>query len=114
MESTNGLPAKEMQKGQSISPREFLLRYLKYLPWIVISLSVAIIIAKLRLRYSIPIYRSEARLLIKREMPNGGRNDRFDDIFSGGTFQNVFNEMELLKSRPLGARVARALNLRTI
>ena len=114
MESTNGLPAKEMQRGQAISPREFMMRYIKYLPWIIISLSIAIIVAKLRLRYSIPIYRSEARLLIKRESPGARGGDKFDDIFSGGTFQNVFNEMELLKSRPLGARVARALNLRTV
>ncbi|HKP31534.1 MAG TPA: polysaccharide biosynthesis tyrosine autokinase, partial [Chitinophagaceae bacterium] len=64
----------------------------------------------MKLRYAIPIFRTESRLLIKREAP-GRTNDKFDDIFSGGSFQNVFNEMQLLKSRPLAARVAKVLNL---
>jgi tyrosine-protein kinase Etk/Wzc len=112
MESTNGLLAKDIQKRQLISPREFILRYIKYLPWIVLSLAVALVLAKIKLRYAVPVYKAEARLLIKRESPGRG-NDKFDDIFSGGSFQNIFNEMELLKSRPLAARVARLLNLQT-
>jgi tyrosine-protein kinase Etk/Wzc len=112
MESTNGLQAKEMQKNQMLSPREFIMRYLKYLPWIVLSLAVALILAKIKLRYSVPIYRTESTILIKREAPSRG-NEKFDEIFSGNSFQNVYNEMQLLRSRPLAARVAKRLNLQS-
>lgn len=108
----NGLPLAEKQK-QTISPREFILRYVKYLPWILISVAAALVIAKMKLRYEIPIYRTEARMLIKKESPYGRSNDKFDDIFMGGSAQNVFNEIEILKSRPLAARVARRLRLQT-
>ena len=111
MES-NGLPLQEKQK-QMLSPREFIMRYVKYLPWIAISIAIALIIAKMKLRYEIPIYRTEARLLIKKESPYGRSNDKFDDIFMGGSTQNVFNEIEIIKSRPVAARVARALHLQT-
>ena len=113
MESTNGLQVKGLQKNQLLSPREFILRYLKYLPWIVLSLAVALIIAKIKLRYSIPIYRTESTLLIKREATPRGNNEKFDEIFAGSNFQNVYNEMELLRSRPLAARVAKRLNLQS-
>lgn len=109
----NGLPLQEKQK-QAISPREFLQRYIKYLPWILLSVAAALIIAKMKLRYAIPIYRTEARLLIKKESPYGRSNDKFDDIFMSGSNQNVFNEIEILKSRPLAAKVAKVLRLQTI
>jgi tyrosine-protein kinase Etk/Wzc len=110
---TNGLPLQEKQK-QAVSPREFILRHIKYLPWILLSVAAALIIAKIKLRYATPIYRTEARLLIKKESPYGRSNDKFDEIFMGGSIQNVYNEIEILKSRPLAARVARELRLQTI
>ena len=96
IEPTNGTPILEPKKLQLPSPREFLMRYLKYLPWVIISLAVALLIAKLKLRYSTAIYKSEARLLIKKEAPYGRSNDKFDEIFSGGNVQNVYNEIEII------------------
>jgi tyrosine-protein kinase Etk/Wzc len=110
---TNGLLLHEKQK-QAISPREFIMRYIKYLPWILLSIAAALIIAKIKLRYATPIYRTEARMLIKKESPYGRSNDKFDDIFMGGSIQNVYNEIEILKSRPLASKVARQLRLQTI
>jgi capsular exopolysaccharide synthesis family protein len=52
-------------------------------------------------------------LLIKKETPYGRSNDKFDEIFSGGSIQNVFNEIEILRSRPLAARIVKALHLQT-
>ena len=114
MESTNGVPAHpalEVKKLQLPSPREFLLRYIRYLPWILISLAVALVLAKIKLRYATPIYKSESRLLIKKETPYSRSNDKFDEIFAGGSIQNVYNEIEILRSRPLAARVVKALHL---
>src|SRR4051812_6324845 len=111
--SPNGTPVLEAKKLQLPSPREFLLRYIKYLPWILISLAVALVLAKIKLRYATPIYKAEARLLIKKEPSYGRSNDKFDDIFMGGSIQNVYNEIEIIKSRPLAARVVKALRLQT-
>jgi tyrosine-protein kinase Etk/Wzc len=116
MESTNGIhpdSGLEVKKLQLPSPREFLLRYIKYLPWILVSLAVALVLAKIKLRYATPIYKAESRLLIKKETPYGRSNDKFDEIFAGGSIQNVYNEIEIIKSRPLAARVAKALRLQT-
>src|SRR3954470_7487324 len=109
MEPTNGTPLLETKKVQLPSPREFLLRYIKYLPWLMISLAVALVIAKIKLRYATPIYQTEARLLIKKESPYNRSNEKFDEIFTAGPQQNVFNEIEILKSRPLAARVVKVL-----
>lgn len=111
MES-NGLAIHEKQKPV-ISPREFLMRYIKYLPWILVSVAAALVIAKMKLRYAVPIYKSDARLLIKKESPYGRSNDKFDEIFMGSGNQNVYNEIEILKSRPLAAKVAKALKLQS-
>jgi tyrosine-protein kinase Etk/Wzc len=114
MESSNGAPhLLEPKKVQLPSPREFLLRYIKYLPWILVSLAVAFVFAKIKLRYATPIYKSESRLLIKKESPYSRSNDKFDEIFAGGSIQNVYNEIEILKSRPLAAKVVKALHLQT-
>lgn len=112
MES-NGLAIHEKQK-QTISPREFIMRYIKYLPWILISIAAALVIAKMKLRYAVPIYKTDARLLIKKESPYGRSNDKFDEIFMGSGNQNVYNEIEILKSRPLAAKVAKALKLQSL
>jgi len=113
MEPTNGTPVLETKKLQMPSPREFLLRYIKYLPWVLISLAVALVLAKIKLHYATPIYKAEARLLIKKETQYSRGNEKFDDIFMGGSIQNVYNEIEIIKSRPLAARVAKALRLQT-
>ena len=113
MEPTNGTPVLETKKMQLPSPREFLLRYIKYLPWILISLAVALVLAKVKLRYATPIYKADSRFLIKKETPYGHSDGKFDDIFMGGSAQNVYNEIEIIKSRPLAARVVKALHLQT-
>jgi len=110
MEPTNGIHFGESKKLQ-LTPREFVIRYAKYIPWLLLSASVALVLAKIKLRYAIPIYRAESRLLIKRESPYGRSNDKFDDIFMSSSNQNVYNEIQLLKSRPLAARVVRKLHL---
>ena len=68
-------------------------------------------LAKIKLRYAIPIYRAESRLMIKRESSYGRSNDKFDDIFTSSSNSNVYNEIQILKSRPLAARIVKKLSL---
>jgi tyrosine-protein kinase Etk/Wzc len=94
------------------SYREFLLKHLKYIPWILISVSLFLIGAYIKLRYSPRVYRVDGSMLIKNDNPYGGGNDRFDDIFMMSQSNiNLNNEIEILKSRPLLQRVAARLGL---
>jgi hypothetical protein len=45
MEPTNGIHFGEPKKLQ-LTPREFVIRYAKYIPWLLLSASVALVLAK--------------------------------------------------------------------
>ena len=64
-----------------VTPREHIVRYIRYLPWLVISVAIMLVAAYIKLRYSIPIYNVSGKLLVSAQMLGGG-NDKFDDIFS--------------------------------
>src|SRR5579872_4356477 len=100
----------------SVGPKEFLARYLKYLPWIVVTTIVFLIMAYLRIRYSTPIYRVQSSLLIKDEsnrMGAGGSDKdlSFNQLFMNQGSVNLYNEVQILRSRPVLQRVARDLDL---
>jgi tyrosine-protein kinase Etk/Wzc len=100
-----------LRPKQAISPREIIFRYIRYLPWVVISISLALVCAYIKLRYSTPIYSVAGKLLVSSQTPYGGR-DKFDDIFSTQGGNNKLNdEIEVIKSRSMAARVVRSLGL---
>ena len=101
--------------GNNFSPRELILRYLHYLPWIIISVALCLIGAWLKIRYTTPIYKVTAKLLVKDQNPYGGGDDKFQDIFtmSSGR-ENLNDEKEIIKSRPMAARVVKSLGLQLI
>jgi tyrosine-protein kinase Etk/Wzc len=95
----------------TISPREIIFRYIRYLPWVIISISLALVVAYIKLRYSTPIYSVAGKLLVTTQTPYGGR-DKFDDIFSMQSSNNKLNdEIEIIKSRNMATRVIRSLGL---
>jgi tyrosine-protein kinase Etk/Wzc len=95
----------------TISPREIIFRYIRYLPWVIISVSLALVGAYIKLRYSTPIYSVASKLLVTSQTPYGGR-DKFDDIFSMQSSNNKLNdEIEIIKSRNMATRVIRSLGL---
>nr|WP_205508550.1 tyrosine-protein kinase [Longitalea arenae] len=81
------------------------------MPWIVISISLALVGAYIKLRYSTPVYSVASKLLVTSQAPYGGR-DKFDDIFSMQAANNKLNdEIEIIKSRSMAMRVIRSLGL---
>lgn len=96
----------------SFSLREFLLYYLRFWPWYLLSLALALGSAFLYLRYNVPIYNANATLLVKSE-GNGGGGDKFEDMFFFKKGDNLVDEIEILKSRNMARRVAGAMNLQT-
>lgn len=94
----------------SLSLRDLFYKYVRFLPIFVLSVAVALLGAYAYLRYATSIYGTGGTLIIKSET-QGGRNDKFDDIFGGGKTQNIQSEIEVLKSKGLMERVVAKQNL---
>lgn len=104
---------KSSKKNIAISPRELVLKYLRYLPWLVVSVAIMLLLAYLKLRYEIPIYKANGKLLVKKNSnPYSKGNDKFDDIFMmQGSTNSLNDEMEIIRSRSMAARVVKLLGL---
>lgn len=93
-----------------LSLRDLFYKYVRFLPWFVLSVALALFGAYAFLRYSTPIYSTSGILVIKTEK-QGGKNDKYEDIFSGGKSQDIASEIEVLKSKALMTRVVQKKNL---
>jgi len=96
----------------NLSIRDVFYKYIRFLPLFILSVAIALLGAFIYLRYATSIYSSTGTMLIKNDKPTPGSSDRVEDILTGGGRpQNLQNEIELLKSRPLMKRVVEKLNL---
>ena len=94
----------------SLSLRDLFYKYVRFLPVFILSVAIGLFGAYAYLRYATSIYATRATLVIKSEQ-QGGKGDKFDDIFGGGKSQNIQSEIEILKSQPLMTRVVQKQNL---
>lgn len=110
-EFKSGTNAK--QELFNLSIRDIFYKYIRFLPLFVLSVALALLGAFVYLRYATNIYNATGTMLIKASNnKTAGSNDRVEDILSGGSRpQNLQNEIEMLKSRPLMTRVVNNLNL---
>jgi tyrosine-protein kinase Etk/Wzc len=102
---------QEQNEGRKITVKDFVFKYIHYIPLFIISVIISLTTAYLYLRYTTPVYNAQATMLIKND--NNGSKSK-DDLQSLLTFQqsnNVNNEIQLLKSRTLSSRVVKALDL---
>jgi tyrosine-protein kinase Etk/Wzc len=97
----------------AISPREIIFRYIHFVPWVIISVAVALVGAYVKLRYTTPIYSTAGKLLVTSQSPyGGGGGDKFDDIFMLQQRVDKLNdEIEIIKSRNMATRVINSLGL---
>ncbi len=95
----------------NMSFRDLFYKYVRFLPLFVLSVALTLFGAYIYLRYSIPIYRVGGSLVIKSEQGGGGRSDKFEDVFVNDKAQNIQNEIEILRSKPLMQRVIDSLHL---
>ncbi len=94
-----------------VGPREFIFKYLKYIPWIIICCLIAFFLGWLKIRYTTNIYPVSASMLIKDEEKSPGGDARFNEMFLGQKGSNLNNEIQILRSRPVLARVASDLGV---
>ena len=106
---------EQMVKGQGRPDlRELIMRYYKYLPWVLLSIAFFIVAAYIKIRYSVPIYHVQSAMMIKNDvMKSGNKDDRLGELFMVQQTTNLTDEMDLLKSSPVIARVVRGLDLQT-
>jgi len=95
-----------------ISVKDFIMRHLRYLPLFLLSLTIALVLGYIYLRYTTPYYSARGSLLIKTDKTSANRRDEeFDEVFFTGGRGNTNSEIEILKSLNLAKRVAASLGL---
>src|SRR6188474_2397992 len=82
----------------SLSLRDLFYKYVRFLPIFILSVAFALFIAFVYLRYATRYYNVGGTMHIKSE-PQGGRSDKYDDIFLNAKAINITSEIEVLKSR---------------
>ncbi|RYZ48244.1 MAG: hypothetical protein EOP49_19140, partial [Sphingobacteriales bacterium] len=107
--------ANAKQELFNLSIRDIFYKYIRFLPLFVLSIAVALLGAFIYLRYAENAYSATGTMLINannKSSPSAGANDRVENILTGSNRpQNLQNEIEMLKSRPLMKRVVENLNL---
>lgn len=87
--------------------KQIISNYSRYWKWFVLSAIVSLILAKIYLRYTIPVYQATATILIKDEDSGGLASELsvFKELdFMGGGSRNIDDEVEILRSRSLAEK----------
>src|SRR5579864_2706878 len=98
-EASNGLNIPESNPNDiswKLGPRDFVLKNLKFIPWILICAAIAFVLAWLKIRYSTPIFSVNSSMLINNQGSSGGKGDRFEEMMSSPGAENLSNEIRIL------------------
>jgi capsular exopolysaccharide synthesis family protein len=98
-------------KVGKISPRELFLKYLHYLPWVIASLATCLALAYTKIRYSPEIYSVSGTLLVSDQKGIGSGSDKFDAFLFDESEKNLFDEIQVIRSRNMAKRVAKSLDM---
>lgn len=89
----------------------YLLPTLRYWPWLVASVALALAGAYAYLLYKQPIYRIQASLLLQDEKRGNGQTNPLKELEVYAPKKMVENELEVLRSSALMSQVVDALHL---
>lgn len=113
MDNQNGEFKDTQLEKQSL--REDIEKYLKYWPWFMVCLILAMAAGFIYLRYTTPIYEARASIIINEENSKNAGPDMsgYTDLamLSNLGTNSIENEMAILRSRRLMDKVVIALNL---
>ncbi|HVU98922.1 MAG TPA: polysaccharide biosynthesis tyrosine autokinase [Puia sp.] len=113
----NGSPGLLMRQKGAVTIRDFVLRYLKYLPLVILVVTLFVVMAYLKIRYSSPSYLVQASLLVnneRNETSDQDKNGKMGQLFMFAPTVNLANEIEILKSHSIIQRVVHDLHLQTL
>ena len=96
-----------------LSGKEIVYKYIVFLPLFIVSISIALTVAYINIRYKIPVFSSSISLLIKDDKSSrgGGEDMIIENLTTYKKKTNLSNEVELIKSVSMLARVVKILNL---
>jgi len=95
----------------NLGVKDLFFKYIRFLPVFLLSLALTLFGAWIYLRYATPIYRAAGSLRIKNDKQSGGGDQKLDQLALNTGIQNIQNEIEVLKSKPLMRHVVEALDL---
>lgn len=108
----NDMSDVQKRQPQPVSPREILFRYIHFLPLVIASVVIFMVMTYVRLRYEPNIYSVTSTLMVKD--PNTrtptGESDLEELLFMGSN-KNIEDEIQVVQTRRIGQRVVRALGL---
>ena len=107
------LVGKGTTSSNEFTIREFLLKYLYLIPWLLVGAGIALSIAYTRLRYINPIFSASGKVLIKSDKPGGSiAGDKLGDVITTSVNAKLMDDqIELIKSTALATLVARNVEL---
>ena len=96
-----------------LSGKEIVYKYIVFLPLFIVSISIALTVAYINIRYKVPIYSSYISLLIKDDKSSrgGGEDLILENLTTYKKKTNLANEIEMIKSNSMMSRVVKILNL---
>src|SRR5690606_27942555 len=114
MEYLDAIPTQEKNAGDL---KRQIQRYLRYWPWFLGTVLLALTIAYLYLRYTTPQFMSKSSLYV--QTTTGGKKGDFTGMAdmqamalpSGFGTNEVDNEISIIQSKPLMLNVVKKLNL---
>jgi uncharacterized protein involved in exopolysaccharide biosynthesis len=96
-------------RNSKVSPRELVLKYLPFVPWVAASVILCLLVAFIKLRYSPNVYSVSGTILIKDQNQYASGSDKFGDIFTGQSSRNLNDEIQVIRSRNMAKRVVKSL-----
>src|SRR5665647_2734530 len=101
----------ESEETDEISLADLFYKYLAYWPFFLLLVLISMSGAWLYLRYTLPVYKTTATLLIKDDKNSTPGKDLQDAFDMFGSKKNVENEVEVLQSKTLMQEVVKNLHL---
>ena len=103
---------KKKFSRDSFDLQSIISTYTRHWKWFVLCLVVALVIAFLKLRYSVPLYNSTARIQIIEDKTSSSELSAFQDLeVLSGSKNKVEDEIETIVSRSNFIQVVKSLNL---
>lgn len=109
-EGAAGHKTKTEVSGMSV--KEYIFKYLRYLPLYIIFIALALLGSYVYIRYATEIYRSVGQIVLRDDKSSSSlKDDKLDMLMQSDSRKNVQTEVEILQSRPVMRRVVEGLNL---
>lgn len=105
---------QSIQSNSELNIKEVVLKYISNWKWFVLGVFLSFLCAYVYLRYSIPQYKADAKILVKDDRKGGLASElsAFSDLsMLANVKSNVDNEIEVITSRTLIERTIKSLGL---